>query len=52
MRELGAEGTRVCEVENALAGLPSAQKVAVAEVVGDVPLPPSDGGGKKKSVRL
>ena len=52
MRELGAEDTRVREVENALAGLPTAQKVAVAEVVGEVPLAPADGGGKKKSVRL
>jgi uncharacterized protein YfaP (DUF2135 family) len=52
MRELGAEDARVRDVENALAGLPSAQKVAVAEVVGDVPLPPTDGAGKKKSVRL
>lgn len=52
MRELGADEARVRDVENALAGLPSAQKVAVAEVVGDVPLPPTDGGGKKKSVRL
>jgi hypothetical protein len=42
----------VRDVENALAGLPSAQKVAVAEVVGDVPLPPTDGAAKKKSVRL
>lgn len=52
MRELGTEDARVRDVENALAGLPSAQKVAVAHVVGNVPVPPSDLGGKKKSVRL
>jgi hypothetical protein len=52
MRELGSDNARVRDVESALAGLPSAQKVAVAQVVGHVPMPPSDGGGKKKSVRL
>jgi uncharacterized protein YfaP (DUF2135 family) len=52
MRELGSDAARVRDVENALAGLPSAQKVATAVVEGDVPVPPSDGGGKKKSVRL
>lgn len=52
MRELGTEEPRVRAIEEALAGLPSAKKVAVAAVEGDVPLPPSDGGGKKRTVRL
>jgi hypothetical protein len=35
----------------ALAGLPSAKKVATAAVEGDVP-PPASGGGKKRTTRL
>lgn len=52
MRELGAAEARVGEVEAALAGLPSAQKVATAAVEGEVPPPPAPGDGKKRSVRL
>lgn len=52
MKELGADEARVREVEAALAGLPSATRVATAAVEGAVPPPPEPGGGKKRSVRL
>ncbi len=50
-RELGSPEERVREVEAALAGLPSAKKVATASVEGEVP-PPSTPGGGKRTVRL
>lgn len=50
MRELGSPEENVRAVEVALAGLPSAKNVATAVVEGG--LPPSGGGGKKKTVRL
>ena len=52
MRELGSPEERVREVEHALAGLPSAQRVATATVEGEVPPPPAPGDGKKRTVRL
>ena len=55
LRELGTPEDRARGVEQALAGLPSAKKVATAAVEGSVPPPPGDGGGgggKKKTVRL
>lgn len=48
--ELGTPEDRLREVEAALSGLPSAKKVATAEVEGEVPAGPE--GGKKRSVRL
>jgi len=51
MRELGSPDDRVREVEHALAGLPSAQKVAAATVEGELPPPPAP-DGKKRTVRL
>lgn len=51
LRELGTADERVAEIERALAGLPSARKVATATIEGEVP-PPSGGDGKKKTVRL
>ncbi len=52
MVEFGASEQRIREVESALGGLPSAKKVATAQVEGNVPPPPPPGEGKKKSVRL
>lgn len=53
MRELGAAEASVAEVEAALAGLPSATKVAIASVEGNVPPPgPGGPGGKKRTTRL
>ena len=52
MRELGSADERVRGVEAALAGLPSAKKVATAVVDGDLPAPAPPEGGKKKTVRL
>jgi hypothetical protein len=53
MGEMGATEERLHEVERALAGLPSAKKVATARIEGEVPPPPTpEGGGKKRSVRL
>jgi hypothetical protein len=37
----------VAEVERALAGLPSAQRVATAAVEGELPPPPAPGSGKR-----
>jgi uncharacterized protein YfaP (DUF2135 family) len=51
MRELGSSDAMVREVETALAGLPSAAKVATATVEGDVP-PPPEPGGKRRTTRL
>jgi hypothetical protein len=51
MRELGAPEDRIGALEAALAGLPSAQKVATATVEGHVP-PPAAGDGKKRTTRL
>ncbi len=51
MRELGAAEDRIVALEAALAGLPSAQKVAMATVEGHVP-PPAAGDGKKRTTRL
>ena len=50
--ELGTPEPRLREVEVALAGLPSAKKVATASVEGEVPPPATPGDGKKRSVRL
>jgi hypothetical protein len=52
MRELGSAEERVRGVEAALAGLPSAQKVAAAVIEGDLPAPPAPESRKKKTVRL
>jgi hypothetical protein len=52
MRELGSVENRVRGVEVALAGLPSARKVAAAVVEGDLPAPPAPESGKKTTVRL
>jgi uncharacterized protein YfaP (DUF2135 family) len=52
MRELGSAEDRIAALEAALAGLPSAQKVATATVEGDVPPPPAPGDGKKRTTRL
>ena len=52
MSEAGAAAARIAEVESALAGLPSARRVATATVEGDLPPPSEPGGGKKRSVRL
>ena len=49
MRELGSPDELVRAIETALAGLPSAKKVATATISGDVPPAPS---GKKPTVRL
>jgi hypothetical protein len=51
MRELGTPQARVAEIETALAGLPSAARVATASVEGDVP-PPPEPGSKKRTTRL
>jgi hypothetical protein len=47
MRELGSPDAVVAEVERALAGLPSAQRVATAAVEGELPPPPAPGSGKR-----
>jgi hypothetical protein len=53
LADLGAGEGRLRDVETALAGLPSAKKVATAQVEGEVPSGPApEGGGKKRSVRL
>lgn len=52
MAEFGASEERIREVEAALGGLPSAQRVATASVEGDVPAAPAPGDRKKRSVRL
>jgi uncharacterized protein YfaP (DUF2135 family) len=47
MRELGTStAARIAEVEAALAGLPSAQKVTTAAVQGTLPAPAPAGGGR------
>ncbi len=50
LKDMGTEEPRLREVERALAGLPSATRVATAAVEGDVPAGP--GGGKKRTVRI
>jgi uncharacterized protein YfaP (DUF2135 family) len=50
MRELGSAAEHAVEVERALAGLPSAQRVSQARLHGDVPRPSAS--GSKKTVRL
>lgn len=52
MRELGSPDDRLREVEAALAGLPSAKKVATAAVEGEVPAPPAPGDGPRRTTRL
>lgn len=47
MRELGSPDDRIAEVETALAGLPSAARVATATVEGTVPPPPAPAGNKR-----
>jgi hypothetical protein len=49
MAEFGSSTARVAEVTTSLAGLPSATRVAVAEVQGEIPV---GGGGAKKTTRL
>jgi hypothetical protein len=51
MREMSADEARVGVVEGALAGLPSATRVATAAVEGEMP-PAAVGQGKKRSTRL
>jgi hypothetical protein len=52
LRELGSAETRIGEVETALAGLPSARRVATAIIEGELPPPGAGNASATRTTRL